>query len=140
MTGSAVEYMEKGSFVWCDSTWMFHCTRSWSLSLSAIIHRPWSIALRVLTLVEFVVRRQLAQEGASLAGLYAGNPKRATTHPTTERLLEACQEITLTLVIEPHQTRRHVTALSPLQQRVLALLDFTPTIYTKLCGDSSEPP
>ncbi len=102
--------------------------------------RLLSIALRVLTLLEFVVRRQLAQEGAALAGLYAGNPKRATTHPTTERLLEAFQEITLTLVIEPHQTRRHLTALSPLQQRVLALLEFTPTIYTKLCGDSSEPP
>ena len=102
--------------------------------------RLLSIALRVLTLLEFVVRRQLAQEGAALAGLYAGNPKRATTHPTTERLLEAFQEITLTMVIEPHQTRRHVTALSALQKRVLALLAFTPTIYTKLCGDSSDPP
>src|SRR5258708_4090309 len=102
--------------------------------------RLLSIALRILTLMEFVVRRQLAQEGAALAGLYAGNPKRATTHPTTERLLEAFQEITLTLVIEPHQTRRHLTALSALQQRVVALLEFTPTIYTKLCGDSSEPP
>ncbi len=102
--------------------------------------RLLSIALRVLTLMEFVVRRQLAQEGAALAGLYAGNPRRTTTHPSTERLLEAFQEITLTLVIEPHQTRRHLTALSPLQQRILALLEFTPTIYTKLCGDSSEPP
>ena len=101
--------------------------------------RLLSLALRILTLIEFVVRRQLAQEGAALAGLYAGNPKRATTHPTTERLLEAFQEITLTLVIEPHQTRRHVTALSPLQQRVLALLEFTPTIYTKLCGDFPDP-
>jgi len=102
--------------------------------------RLLSIALRVLTRLQFVVRRQLAQEGAALAGLYAGNPKRATTHPTTERLLEAFQEITLTLVIEPHQTRRHLTALSPFQQRVLALLEFTPTIDTKLCGDSSDPP
>ena len=102
--------------------------------------RLLSIALRVLTLLEFVVRRQLVQEGAALAGLYAGNPKRATTYPTTERLLEAFQEITLTMVVEPHQTRRHVTALSALQQRVLALLAFTPSIYTKLCGDSSEPP
>ncbi len=102
--------------------------------------RLLSLALRVLTLLEFVVRRRLAQDGAALAGLYAGNPKRATTHPTTERLLEAFQEITLTIVVEPHQTRCHVTALSPLQQRVLALLAFTPIIYTKLCGDSSEPP
>ena len=102
--------------------------------------RLLSIALRVLTLLEFVVRQRLAQEGTSLAGLYAGNPKRATTHPTTERLLQAFQHITLTSVVEPHQIRRHVTALSPLQLRVLALLGFTPTIYTSLCGDSSEPP
>ncbi len=102
--------------------------------------RLLSLALRVLTLMEFVVRRQLALEGVALAGLSAGNPKRATTHPTTERLLEGFQEVTLTVVSEPHQTRRHLTALSPLQQRVLALLEFTPTIYTKLCGDSSEPP
>jgi hypothetical protein len=100
--------------------------------------RLLSIALRVLTRLQCVARRQLAQEGPALAGLYAGNPKRATTHPTTKRLLEAFQE--MTLVREPHQTRRHVTALSPLQQRVLALLEFTPTMYTKLCGDSSEPP
>ena len=102
--------------------------------------RLLSIALRVLTLLECVVRRHLAQQGASLAGLYAGNPKRATTQPTTERLLGAFQEITLTIVVEPYQTRRHLTALSPLQQRVLVLLAFAPIIYTKLCGDSSEPP
>src|SRR2546421_4686720 len=102
--------------------------------------RLLSIALRVLTLLEFGVRRQLAELGTPLAGLYAGNPKRATTHPTAEHLLEAFGEITLTLIIEPHQTRRHVTALSPLQQRLLALLAFTPTMYTKLGGDSSDPP
>ena len=51
--------------------------------------RLLSIALRVLTRLQFVVRRQLAELGTPLAGLYAGNPKRATAHPTTERLLEA---------------------------------------------------
>ena len=51
--------------------------------------RLLSIALRVLTLLEFVGRRQLAAEGAKLAGLYAGNPQRETARPTAERLLEA---------------------------------------------------
>jgi transposase len=102
--------------------------------------RLLAIALRVLTLLEFVVRRRLTQEGELLTGLYAGNPKRATAHPTTERLLSAFRDITLTIIVEPHQTRRHLTALSPLQQRILALLDFMPTIYTKLCGDSAQPP
>ena len=86
--------------------------------------RLLAIALRVLTLLEFVVRRRLTQEGERLAGLYAGNPKRATAHPTTERLLEAFRGITLTIIVEPHQTRRHLTTLSPLQQRILALLEF----------------
>lgn len=102
--------------------------------------RLLTIALRVLTLLEFVVRRRLTEEGEELTGLYAGNPKRATARPTSERLLCAFRGITLTIIVEPHQTRRHVTALSPLQQRILALLDFLPTIYTKLCGDSSQPP
>jgi transposase len=102
--------------------------------------RLLAIGLRVLTLLEFVVRRRLAHDGESLVGLYAGNPKRATNHPTTERLLEAFRGITLSIIVEPHQQRRHLTALSPLQQRILALLDFTPTIYTKLCADSFQPP
>ena len=102
--------------------------------------RLLSIALRVLTLLEFVGRRQLATEGAKLAGLYAGNPRRATDRPTAERLLEAFQDITLTLRKGPQQTDRHVTALSPLQQRILEVLGFSSALYTRLCSISSEPP
>ena len=50
------------------------------------------------------MRRQLAAEGAKLAGLYAGNAKRETARPTAERLLEAFQEITLTVIEGPQQT------------------------------------
>jgi transposase len=98
-----------------------------------------SIGLRVLTLLECVVRRRLVAEAAKLAGLYAGNPQRATARPTAERLLEAFQEITLTVFQEPHQTRWHLTPLSVLQQRILALLDFSPAIYMRLCTDSFKP-
>ena len=102
--------------------------------------RLLSIALRVLTLLEFVNRRQLAAEGTKLAGLYAGNPKRETDRPTAERLLEAFEDITLTFVKGPQQTVRYVTALSPLQQRILELLGFSSELYTRLCTVSSEPP
>jgi transposase len=102
--------------------------------------RLLAIGLRVLTLLEFVVRRRLAQNGEVLMGLHAGNPKRATARPTTERLLEAFGGITLTMLVEPDQIRRHLTTLSPLQQRILALLDFSPMIYTQLGGDSAQPP
>jgi transposase len=101
--------------------------------------RWWSMALRVLTLVEFVVRRQLTAEGATLAGLYAGNAKRETARPTAERLLEAFQEVTLTGVEGVHQVYRHLTALSPLQARILELLGFSSRVYTRLCTVSHEP-
>ena len=101
--------------------------------------RLLSIALRVLTLVEFVVRRQLAAEAATLAGLYAGNAKRETARPTAERLLEAFREVTLTVVEGVHQVYRHLTALSPLQDRILELLGFSSRVYTRLCTVSHEP-
>jgi transposase len=102
--------------------------------------RLLSIALRVLTLLEFVGRRQLAAEEAKLAGLYAGNPRRETARPTAERLLEAFQDLTLTIVKGPRQTDRHITILNPLQERILEILGFSSELYTRLCPVSSEPP
>lgn len=101
--------------------------------------RLLSIALRVLTLVEFVVRRQLASEETTLAGLYASNTKRTTARPTAERLLEAFQDVTLTVIEETHRVYRHLTALSPLQERILELLGFSSRVYTRLCTVSHEP-
>jgi transposase len=102
--------------------------------------RLLSIAVRVLTLLELVGRRQWAAEGATLAGLYAGNPQRETNRPTAERLLEAFQDLTLIIMQGAQQSDRHVTALSPLQQRILELLGFSSGLYTRLCTMSSEPP
>jgi transposase len=99
-----------------------------------------AIALRVLTLWEFVGRRQWAAEGGKLAGLYAGNPQRETARPTAERLLEALQAITLTIIKGPHRTERYVTALRPLQQRILELLGFASALYTRLGTSACEPP
>jgi transposase len=101
--------------------------------------RLLSIALRVLTLLEFVVRRQLVAEEATLSGLYAGNPKRETARPTAERLLAAFQEVTLTIMEGVGRVYRHLTALSPLQERILELLSFSSRVYRRLCTVSHEP-
>ena len=54
-----------------------------------------TIALRVFTLIEFAVRRQLTKEpNKSIAGLYDGNPKRKTKRPSAELLLSAFRGIT----------------------------------------------
>jgi transposase len=98
------------------------------------------IALRVLTVVEFVVRRALAATGSQLEGLYAGQATRATARPTAERLLAAFREVTLTIIALPGRVVRHLTPLTLLQQRILALLECAPTIYTRLASDSAQPP
>ena len=91
--------------------------------------RLLSLALRVLTVVEQVVRGALAAARDVLSGLYAANPKRQTARPTTERLLTGFQGITLTLVRLPGETIRHVTPLSGLQRTILDLLGLPHSIY-----------
>ena len=102
--------------------------------------RLLSVGLRVLTLLEFVVRQRLAAARTALAGLYAGNPKRATARPTTERLLKRFEGLTLTIIREGRRWRYHLTPLSRVQRRILALLNFPVDIYTRLCPDSHKPP
>jgi transposase len=102
--------------------------------------RLLSLALRVLVLVEHVVRERLQAAGETLRGLYAGNPKRATARPTTERLLRAFRGITLTVVHLPDQTIRHVTPLSQLQRRILHLLGLPASIYENLAVSADPIP
>ena len=54
-----------------------------------------TIALRVFTLIEFVVREALQKAQRVLPGLYDGNPKRATARPSTEQLLKTFSNLTL---------------------------------------------
>lgn len=91
-----------------------------------------SIAVRLLTLIEFVVRRKLKQTQEKLTGLIENNPKKGIDNPTTERLLKKFDEITLTIVHLPDQIIRHVTPLTDLQTRILELLGLSATIYTRL--------
>jgi transposase len=102
--------------------------------------RLLSLALNILTLTEFVVRRSLAAENGALIGLYPGNPKQQAQRPTTERLLAAFKEITLSVVQLPGQTIVHITPLTPLQSRILKLLDFSTSIYTELAVNTLPNP
>jgi transposase len=91
-----------------------------------------SIAVRLLTLIEFVVRRQLKQNQEQLVGLIENNPKKGIANPTTERLLRMFDDVTLTIVHLPDQIIRHVTPLTTLQTRILELLGLSPGVYTQL--------
>ena len=102
--------------------------------------RLLSVGLRVLTVLEFVVRQRLAAARTVLIGLYTGNPKRATARPTTERLLKRFEGLTLTIIREGRRRRSHLTPLSHVQRRMLTLLKFPVDISTKLCPNSPKPP
>lgn len=90
------------------------------------------IALRALTLLEFVARRSLEQQPEPLRGLYAGNPKRATKRPTAERLLKAFDGITLYRLSAGDTIWYDVTPLSALQRRILELVGVPESTYVML--------
>jgi transposase len=100
--------------------------------------RLLSLGLRVLCLLEYQVRAQLTEQQQSLAGLYAGNPKRATRRPTSEALLKAFKGLHLTALSQQAHTVYHVTPLSTLQERIMALLGFSPALYSTLALHSSK--
>ena len=102
--------------------------------------RLLSIGLRVLSLFEGVVRQHLAEQKTKLAGLYAGNPKRATAFPTAEALLQAFKDIFLNVAHLSNQVVRFISPLSDLQVRILSLLDLSQDIYLTLAVESSFPP
>jgi transposase len=102
--------------------------------------RLLSIGLRALTRLEFGVRRRWARAKTTLAGWSVGHPRRATAHPTAERLLEAFQGLTLTILREGRRRLYHLTPLFRVQRRILTLLECSVDIYTRLCPDSHKPP
>jgi hypothetical protein len=55
-------------------------------------------------------------------------------------LLERFEGLTLTIIREGRRRRSHLTPLSQVQRRILALLNFPVDIYTRLCPDSHQPP
>ena len=91
-----------------------------------------SIVLRAFTLIEFVVRRELQAQHATLAGLYDGTPNKTTDRPTTERLLNAFQGITLLRILIGHEVQYQLSGFSKLHRRILQLLGLPASLYTAL--------
>ena len=93
-----------------------------------------SIGLRVLTLVEYVVRRSLEVSGEPLRGVYAGQPGRQTRRPSAELLLGAFRGLDLRIVESDGIRYRTVSPLTRVQKRILQLLDIPSSVYEDLAG------
>ena len=67
---------------------------------------------------------------ATIAGLVPGNPKMKTDHPSAERILAQFEGLHLFIEeTETHLNPRLIELLTPVQQRLLALLDIPKTVY-----------
>lgn len=91
-----------------------------------------SIALRVLVLAQFVVRKKLKQQGKKLSGIYPGQPGRHTSFPTTEMLLRSFRGLTLSCITIAGQTHWHLTPLSVTQTLILKLLGLSIRTFSLL--------
>jgi len=84
------------------------------------------------------VRKALSERAEKLAGIYRGNPKRATANPTAEMMLKAFMWVSLTELELNGTKRRYLSVLSAVQKRILELLDLPVTIYWELTREFVE--
>jgi transposase len=99
-----------------------------------------SLALRLLTLLEWRVRERLRQEGAKLQGVYAGQPGRQTDRPSAELLLRAMKTISVSVVEINGQTHALLPPLTAVQTRLLELWGLPPDLYEKVARGFPIPP
>jgi transposase len=93
-----------------------------------------TLGVRVLTVMEFVLRRSLQKDRAQLPGLHLENKQKMTDKPTAERLLKAFSGVSLTIVKHAagEEIMRWLTPLSALQQDILRRLGLRTALYQQL--------
>jgi transposase len=99
-----------------------------------------SLALRVLTLVEWVVRERLRQERTKLQGIYAGQPGRTTDRPSAELLLGVLKTISISVVEVNGRIHALLSPLTEVQKRLLELWDLPADLYENVACRFPEPP
>jgi transposase len=93
-----------------------------------------TLGVRVLTVMECVLRRSLQTEQTARPGLHPENQTRITDQPTAERILKVCADVSLTII--KHATGedilRRLTSLSGLQEDILQRLGLGASLYEQL--------
>jgi transposase len=99
-----------------------------------------SVALRLLSVLEWTVRKKLQESKETLKGLYAGQAGRQARRPSAELLLQAFKGINLAVVETEDQRLVYVSPLTTLQQKLLELWELPPDLYRRLSLHFSKPP
>jgi len=90
------------------------------------------LALRMLVLTEQRLRTAIQNQGTALVGLNPASRTQATTTPTTERVIRAFRNLTVTVVTGAGWEQRHVSSLNDTQEQILALLGLPSDLYARL--------
>lgn len=93
-----------------------------------------TLGVRVLTVMEFVLRRSLEQDHATLPGLHPENKQKMTDKPTAERTLKAFLGISLTIIQHTtgEEILRRLTPLARFQEDILQRLGLGASLYRQL--------
>lgn len=91
-----------------------------------------SLAVRALTLIRYTVSQALHQAGETLKGISPVYPHVKTKSPSAAMILGAFTSITLTVVQQAAQSFVHISPLTPLQRRLLALLHLPADLYQRI--------
>ena len=93
-----------------------------------------TLGVRVLTVMEFVLRRSLEQAQARLPGLHPENKQKMTDKPTAERILKAFSGVSLTIIktAAGEDILRRLTPLSGVQEAILQRLELGTNLYRQL--------
>ena len=93
-----------------------------------------TLGVRVLTVMEFVLRRSLQTEQTTLPGLHPEHKTKMTDKPTAERILKAFADVSLTILKNAagEEILRRLTPLSGLQEDILQRLGLGATLYAQL--------
>jgi len=93
-----------------------------------------TLGVRVLTVMEFTLRRSLQKDQATLSGLHPENRNKGSDKPTAERVLKAFSKVTLTIIKDTagREVGRWLTPLSSVQQDILRRLGLEASLYQQL--------
>jgi transposase len=93
-----------------------------------------TLGVRVLTVMEFVLRRSLAQDQAGLPNMHPENKQKSTDKPTAERILQAFAGVSLTIIEHAtgEEILRRITPLSGVQEAILQRLGLGTHLYRQL--------
>ena len=91
------------------------------------------LALKVCSVIEYKVAKNLQENKEKLTNVFEGNPRRGTDRPSSTRIFNAFEGISVSLIFKEKKLQMALmTKLEPVQLKIMKLLGLEPKIYEDL--------